>query len=163
MFKNLKIEILLKLKIYLAIAIVLRCYKKCPNFLWYFDGNSPVIICSQFSFKTKIVPFQHFKIANWFSFRSVVQQWPENILRKHSFFFFTLQKIKYRSNFAPSSNFAVTRRKMIIYTGNQTLPFGIMSFFRTKLYMPHLHSFFWFLLTILRKYRANIYTLKQFK
>ena len=33
-------------KTYLTIAIVLRCYKKCSNFLWYLDGNSPVIICS---------------------------------------------------------------------------------------------------------------------
>ena len=38
-------------KIYLRIAIVLRFYKKCSNFLWYFDGNSPVIICSFFSNK----------------------------------------------------------------------------------------------------------------
>ena len=29
-------------KIYLTIAVVLRCYKKCSNFLWYFDVNSPV-------------------------------------------------------------------------------------------------------------------------
>ena len=33
-------------KMHLTIAIVLSCYKKCSNFLWYFDGNSPVIICN---------------------------------------------------------------------------------------------------------------------
>ena len=33
-------------KIYLTSVIVLRCYKKCWNFGWYFDGNSTVIICS---------------------------------------------------------------------------------------------------------------------
>ena len=57
--------------------------------------------------------------------------WPENILRKHSCFFFTLEKIKYKS------------------TGNQTFPIVIMSIFRTKLYMQHLRSLVWFLLTML--------------
>ena len=43
------------------------------DFLWYFDGNSPVIIFSLFS-KRKLcvivseVPFQLVKIANGFSF-----------------------------------------------------------------------------------------------
>ena len=61
-------------KIYLAIAIVLRCYKKCSNFLWYFDDNSPVIICSYLTSKQKscafvsVVPFQLLEIADWFSF-----------------------------------------------------------------------------------------------
>ena len=32
-------------KIYLPIVIVLCCYKECSCSLWYFDGNSPVIIC----------------------------------------------------------------------------------------------------------------------
>ena len=40
--------------IYFTIAMVLCCHKKCLNFLWYFDGNSSVIICSQFIFKTSI-------------------------------------------------------------------------------------------------------------
>ena len=61
-------------KIYLAIAIVLHCYKKCSNFLWYFDDNSPVIICSYLISKQKscafvsVVPFQLLEIADWFSF-----------------------------------------------------------------------------------------------
>ena len=38
---------------------------------------------------------------------------------------------------------------MIFYTGNQTFPIAMMSVFRTKLYMQHLCSFFWFLLTAL--------------
>ena len=42
-------------KIYLTIAIVLSVYKKCSNILWYFDGNSPLIICSKFIFKAKIM------------------------------------------------------------------------------------------------------------
>ena len=33
---------------------------------------------------------------------------------------------------------------MIIYTGNYTLPIAIISGFRTKLHMQHLHSWFWF-------------------
>ena len=33
--------------IYLANAIVLRCDKKYSIFLWYFDGNSPLIIYFQ--------------------------------------------------------------------------------------------------------------------
>ena len=41
----------------------------------------------------------------------------ENILRKHSSFFFTLEKIKYRNILAASFGLAVTSRKMIIYTG----------------------------------------------
>ena len=35
-------------------------------------------------------------------------------------FFFTLKKIKYRSNIAASSDFIETGRRMIIYTSNQT-------------------------------------------
>ena len=46
---------------------------------------------------------------------------------------------------------------MIIYTGNQTLPTAIMSVFRTKLYLQHLRTLFWFLLTIL-----NILSLTAF-
>ena len=42
----------------------------------------------------------------------------ENILLKYSSFLFTLEKIKYRSNLAGSSDFSVTGRKMIICTGN---------------------------------------------
>ena len=57
-------------KIYLAIAIVLRCYKKCSNFLLYFDDNSPVIIGSYLVSKQKlcafvsVVPFQLVEIAD---------------------------------------------------------------------------------------------------
>ena len=73
----------------------------------------------------------------------------ENTLLKYSCFFFTLEKIKYRSNLASSSDFALTSRGMIIHTGNSTFPIAIMSVFRTKLYMQHLRSLFWFLLSIL--------------
>ena len=59
--------------IYLTIVIVLRCHKKCSNFLWYVDGNSAVIICSLFSRQklcvfVSLVRFQLVKIANLFSF-----------------------------------------------------------------------------------------------
>ena len=84
----------------------------------------------------------------WFSFKYVIQWWSENILLNHSCFFFTSKKIKYRSNLAASSDFAVTSRRMIIYTG-KTFPIAIMSDFMPKLYMQHLRSLFWFLLTIL--------------
>ena len=40
---------------------------------------------------------------------------------------------------------------MIIYTGNYTFPIAIMSAFRTKLYMQHLHSWFWFLTSYKRR------------
>ena len=86
------------------------------------------------------------KIAYWFSFKCVAQWRPENILRKHPCFLFTFDKIKYRSNLAARSDFTLTNRRMIIYTGKQI---AIMSVFRTKLYMQHLRSLFWFLLTIL--------------
>ena len=42
----------------------------------------------------------------------------ENILRKHSSFFFKLEKIKYRNILATSFGFAVTSRKIIISNGN---------------------------------------------
>ena len=48
--------------------------QKCWNFLWHFDGNSPVIICSYLFSKQKlcgfvsVVPFQLVEIASWFSF-----------------------------------------------------------------------------------------------
>ena len=48
--------------------------QKSSNFLWYFDGNSPVIICSEYIFKTKIRcicfcgELSAVKIANWSSF-----------------------------------------------------------------------------------------------
>ena len=64
-------------KIYLAIAIVLRCRKKCWNFLLYFDGNSVVIICSLFLRQNicvflSVVVFQLVKIANWFLILNVL-------------------------------------------------------------------------------------------
>ena len=59
-----------------------------------------------------------------------------------------LEKIKYKSNLTTSSDFAVTNRRMIVYTG-LTFPFAIMSVFRTKRYMQRSRSLFWFLLTIL--------------
>ena len=66
-------------RIYLANAIVfLRCYKKYSNFLWYFDGNSPLIIHSYLFSRQKlssfvsVVPIQLVKIANWFSFLNVL-------------------------------------------------------------------------------------------
>ena len=136
--------------------IVLYCYKKCLNVLWYFDGTSAVITCSQFIFKTKVMCIcfcgalsARLNCELVFVFKCPVQWWPENILQKHSCFFFTLEKIQYRSNLAASSDFAVTSRRMIIYTGNQTFPIGIMSVFKTRLYIQHLRSLFWFLLTML--------------
>ena len=63
------------------------------------------------------VPFQLVKIANGFSFlNTLLSDGLKNVLRKHSCFF-TLEKIKYRSNLTASSDFAVTSRKMIVYTG----------------------------------------------
>ena len=56
--------------------------------------------------------------------------------------------MKCQSNLAASSDFVVTSRRIIIYTG-QTFPIAIMTVFRTKLYMQHIRSLFWFLLTIL--------------
>ena len=58
-------------KIYLTIAIVLRCYQKCSNFLWYFDSNSLSSVVSLFPKQklcvfASVVPFQLAKIANWF-------------------------------------------------------------------------------------------------
>ena len=41
----------------------------------------------------------------------------ENILLKHFYFFFTLEKIKYSGNLAASSDFALAGRGMIIYSG----------------------------------------------
>ena len=41
----------------------------------------------------------------------------ENILLKHFYFFFTLEEIKYSSNLAASSDFALAGRGMIIYSG----------------------------------------------
>ena len=132
-------------KIYLTISIVLYCYNICSNFLWYFDGNFPVIICSQFIFKAKIMCICF--CGDCFSFKRVVQFGRENVLWKHSYFSFTFKKIKYKSNLPTSSDFAVTSRR-IIYSDIQTFPI-IMSVFRTKLCMQHLRSSFWFLLTIL--------------
>ena len=61
------------IKIYLTVAKVLHCYKKCSDFLQYFDGNSPVIIHSQFIFKTKTMFMcMLVKIANWFLLKCVV-------------------------------------------------------------------------------------------
>ena len=129
-------------KIYLIIAIVLRCCKKCSSFLWCFDGNCPVFICSQFIFKTKMMcicfcgTFRLVKIANWFSFLNAsLQLWPENILGKHSCFFCTLEKIKQKSSLAASSDFTVTSRRLVVYTGDQIFPIVIMLVFRTKFYM----------------------------
>ena len=54
-------------EIYLTIAIVLRCYKKCSNFLWYFDDDSPVFSLfskQKLSVFVSVVPFQLIKIAN---------------------------------------------------------------------------------------------------
>ena len=132
-------------KLYLTAVIVLRCYKKYSNFLWYFYGNSPEIICSQFVFKTKIMCICFCGVL----FKCVLLWWPENTLRKHSWFFFALEKIKCMSNLAASYDLAVTSRRMIMYTGNQTFPMAKMSAFRTKRCMQHIPSLFWFLLTIL--------------
>ena len=64
-------------KIYLTIAIVLCCYKKCSNFLWYFDSNSLSSLVSLFPKQklcvfASVVPFQLAKIANWFLFKCFV-------------------------------------------------------------------------------------------
>ena len=56
------------------ISIVLCCYKKWSNVLWYFDGNFAVIVCTCLFSRQKlcvilsVVPFKLVNIANWFSF-----------------------------------------------------------------------------------------------
>ena len=96
-------------KIYLTIAIVLRCYKKCLSFLWYFDGNSPVIICKNYVCLFLLRLFSSLKLLIGFRFQM---------------------------------------HRITFYTGH-TFPISIMSVFKTKFYMEHLCSLFWFLLPIL--------------
>ena len=60
----------------------------------------------------------------------------ENILLKHFYFFFTLEEIKFSSNLAASSDFALAGRGMIIYSG-----IVIKSVFWTELYIQRLRSF----------------------
>ena len=71
--------------------------QRMPNFLQYFDGNSPVIIRSQFIFKTKIMFMcMLVKIAHGFLFKCVIQWWPENTFLKHSCFSLTQCGWKFR-------------------------------------------------------------------
>ena len=136
-------------KIYLTITIILCCFEKCSSFYGILMVILPYssVVClfsrQKLCVFISVVPFQLVKIAYWFSFKCVVQWRPENILRKRFCFFFTLEKIKYRSNLVASSDFAVTSRRMIIYTAIQT--FSIAINFICNIY----HSLFWFLLTIL--------------
>ena len=58
------------------------------------------------------------KIANRFLFKCIAYWWPENILPNYSCFFFTLEKIKHRSNITASFDFNLASRRMIIYTAN---------------------------------------------
>ena len=62
------------------------------------------------------MPFQLVKIANWL-FLNVSFSGGLKIFYGNIRFFFTLEKIKYKSNQAASSDFAATSRGMIIYTG----------------------------------------------
>ena len=144
-------------KIYSTIAIVLCCAATKNDRIFY--GILMVIHSSVVSLFSRqklcvfvsVVPFHLVKSANWFSFKYFVQWWPENILRKHLCFFFTSEKIMYRSNLVASFDFAVISGLMIIYTGNYTFPIAVMSVFRTKLYMQHLQSTFWFLTSYKRR------------
>ena len=140
-------------KIYLTITIVLCCYKKCSNFLWYFDDNS---LIGSFQDKNYVYlflrcPFSSLKLLIGFLLNALFSGGLKIFLQKHSCFFFTSKKIKYQSNLAASFDLAVTNRGIIIYTGNYTFPIAIMSVFMTKLYMQHLHSSFWFLTSYKRQ------------
>ena len=58
-------------EIYLTMAIVLHCYKKCSNFLWYFNDDSPVFSLfskQKLSVFVSVVPFQLIKIASYLLF-----------------------------------------------------------------------------------------------
>ena len=115
-------------------------------------------VVSLFCVFFSVVPYQLAKVANQFQSKYVVQWRPENILLKHSSCFFsTLEKMKYRTNLAVSSDFCVTGKRMIIYTGNQTFPTVIISGFRMKLYMQHLRRLFCFLLTILSIFNLTLF------
>ena len=110
-----------------------------------------------------MVHFQTVKIANWLLFLNAsFSGGPENILWKHSCFLFTLEKIKYRSNLAEDSDFVVTSKRMIIYTGNYTFSIAIMSVFMVKLYKQYLRCLFWLLLTILSMFSLTAFPFISF-
>ena len=75
------------------------------------------------------------------------------------FKFCSFAKKKAKFNLAASSDFAVTGRRMINYIGNKTFPIVIILVFRTKLYMQHLRSLFWFLLTIMSILSLTVFPL----
>ena len=54
-------------KNFFTIAIVLRCNKKCSNFLRYFDGNSVVSLISRqkLCVLVSVVSFQLVEFTNW--------------------------------------------------------------------------------------------------
>ena len=78
-----------------------------------------------------VVLCQLVKVANQFLQCAVYLQ-RENILLKHFYFFFTLEEIKYSSNLAESSDFALAGTSMIIYSG-----ITILSVFWIELYIQY--------------------------
>ena len=130
-------------KIYFTIAIVLRCNKKCSNFLWYFDGNSVVSLISRqkLCVLVSVVSFQLVEFANWNW--NILLIGTENVrlvvagkyFTEYFFSFFMLEKIKCRSNLAASSDFTVTSRRVVIYTVNWTFPVAIMSGLRSLFWL----------------------------
>ena len=94
--------------------------------------------------------FQLVKIANWFSFLNafcLVVVW-RNFTEAFLFFLY-VRKDQVHEQSGCKLWFAITSRRMIIYTGSKTFLIAIMSVFRNKLYIQHLSSLFRFLLTIL--------------
>ena len=133
-------------KFYLTIAIAFCCYKKCSKFLWHFDGNS---LSSVVYFQDKNYvylfpwcPFSSLKLLIGFRLNAL---------------FSGSVKIFYASIRASSllQKRSSTVAVWLIYIGNYTFPNAIMSVFRTKLYVQHLHSSFW-LLTSYKRRLSNL-------
>ena len=129
-------------KFYLTIAIAFCCYKKCSKFLWHFDGNS---LSSVVYFQDK----NYVYLFLWCPFSSL-----KLLIRfRLNALFSGSVKIFYASIRASSllQKRSSTVAVWHIYIGNYTFPNGIMSVFRTKLYVQHLHSSFWLLTSYKRR------------
>ena len=78
--------------IFLTIAIVLCSYKKCSNILCYFDGNSPVIICSYFPAGMTCL----WEISIRSPLRDILET-SQKHLKRDVFFVTSLKRLKYIS------------------------------------------------------------------
>ena len=142
--------------IYLTIAIVLRCATKNARIFYgilmiIFPQSSVVTLFHTQKLCVFVfgVPFHLVKIANWFSFLNASFSVGLKICYGSILLSSLSSKNQVQKQFGCKLWFCLTSRRMIFYTGNQTFPIAMMSVFRTKLYMQHLCSFFWFLLTAL--------------